>query len=135
MAQSSQLFQSLVGNTADAVYTIHSSEKHLKSPQTSKFFELPPELRNVIYAYVFTRPDVVAINSTVPYVREPAILAVNRQMRLEGLLMFYGENTFQIDGSVLITKFLRTAREEKIRALGNVQIFCKYLSISSMQGC
>jgi hypothetical protein len=96
------------------------------------FLDLPPELRNEIYSYMLVRKGVVEIKTVAPYVLEPALLAVNRQIRSEALTIFYGENTFQIAGSTLITKFLRTAGEEKIRALRDVKIYCMMPNSFSM---
>lgn len=93
----------------------------------SKFLDLPPELRNDIYSYVLVYPGFITIRPEAPHVSEPALLAVNHQIRSEAVTVFYGENTFRINGSALITRFLRTAGEEKIRALRDVQIFCKPL--------
>lgn len=89
----------------------------------SHFLALPPELRNEIYSYV-TPAKLVRIETTRPFVLEPKVLLINRQIYSEALTVFYGESTFQIEGSTQITKFLRFAGEEKLRALRNVQITC-----------
>jgi hypothetical protein len=49
---------------------------------------------------------------------------VNRQLRSEGLSVFYGCNVFQINGSTFVGKFLRTAEEEILRSLSIIEILC-----------
>lgn len=97
----------------------------------SPFLELPPELRNEIYRHVIVvghdedlheDEDYVEIAIHRPYVTEPALLAVNRQIRSETVSIFYGENIFRIKGSVIIVHFLRTADEDVVRSLRYVQI-------------
>lgn len=95
------------------------------------FLDLPPELRNEVYRQVLVvdyEEESLLDNGHIvigvhrPCVPEPALLAVNRQIRSETLSIFYGENVFRIAGSTMIMRFLRTADEEVIRALRYVQI-------------
>lgn len=58
----------------------------------------------------------------MPYVAEPALLAVNRQVRCETLGLFYSENSFFIEGSSMANKFLRSLDEERLQALRSLRI-------------
>jgi hypothetical protein len=90
-------------------------------------FDLPAELRNEIYTYVLAPANnIVTISHSRPHVEEPALLAVNRQLRSEGLSVFYGCNVFQINGSTFVGKFLRTAEDEILRSLSIIEILCAY---------
>lgn len=75
------------------------------STQTSHFFNLSAELRNIIYAEVLEHDDALWFTanrrSTVddgkpPLAEPPALLQVCRLMPSEALTMFYASNTFSI---------------------------------------
>ena len=89
--------------------------------QHSRLLSLPPELRNYIYSFALVNPtDPVRIHHSRPYVREPALLRVNQQVRQEAMSVFYREEVFVTEGSVTVGKFLRTADERAIRSLRRV---------------
>ena len=62
------------------------------------FLEIPPELRNTIYAMTLIFEEPIEIkthrNGQSPGGIEPALLAINRQIRVEALPVFYGMNIF-----------------------------------------
>ncbi|GIZ43925.1 hypothetical protein CKM354_000713400 [Cercospora kikuchii] len=70
--------------------------------QTSKFFELPPEIRNLIYELALpSKERNERLFITSPYVDnhmtlavQPAVTRVSRQTRSECLAMFYANNEF-----------------------------------------
>lgn len=72
------------------------------APQTSKFFELPPEIRNLIYELALpSKERNERLFITSPYVDnhmtlavQPAVTRVSRQTRSESLAMFYANNEF-----------------------------------------
>ncbi|KAK3714999.1 hypothetical protein LTR37_007489 [Vermiconidia calcicola] len=88
------------------------------------FLDLPAELRNEIYALVVVQDDQIELPLLPPYVRQPKLLGVNRQIRAEALSIYYGENVFQIQGSTSAAQFMRSVSEEGLRALRSLQIYC-----------
>lgn len=68
--------------------------------QTSSFFRLSPELRNIIYSETIEPGQVLFVAAGHPYKLESkpatisAIAQVCQQMRNEALPMFYGNNIF-----------------------------------------
>lgn len=70
------------------------------------FLNLPPELRNYIYELVLLRPNSITVASsmdneaaaqvTLKAVLQPALTRTCRQLRVDGLPVFYGGNTFEI---------------------------------------
>ena len=93
--------------------------------QDTTFLDLPAEMRNEIYGYAIPCQQLIAVNHTQPYLLEPNLLAVNRQVRSETLPFFYGENDFQIQGSSPAVKFLRSLSTQKTRSLRSLQIKCE----------
>lgn len=90
-------------------------------PTRCRLLDLPPELRNEIYSYILSS-EVIMLGNSTPHIPEPAILAVNRQVRSETLSLFYADNTFAISGSSPANKLLRNMSDEKLRALGSLRI-------------
>ncbi|KAK3691795.1 hypothetical protein LTR37_018394 [Vermiconidia calcicola] len=88
------------------------------------FLALPAELRNEIYALVVVQDYQIELPLLPPYVRQPKLLGVNRQIRAEALSIYYGENVFQIQGSTSAAQFMRSVPEEGLRALRSLQIYC-----------
>lgn len=52
------------------------------------FFDLPPEIRDMIYAY-FPHEAWISINQAPCKLQQPAIAFVNHQVRKEALAVFY----------------------------------------------
>lgn len=58
--------------------------------------KLSPELRNIIYAYAFTSPKRIELNTSGKDLKkQPGITRVCRQIRNESLLFFYNSNRFK----------------------------------------
>lgn len=55
---------------------------------------LPGELRNRIYRYVLLRNGPFTVTATG--IQEPPLLSVCKQIRQEGILIFYGENEIHV---------------------------------------
>lgn len=58
------------------------------------FYCLKDDQRTDIYEYVLIHGEGVKIPTEAPYIREPALLAVSKQVRKEALPIFYTESTF-----------------------------------------
>lgn len=84
--------------------------------------DLPPEIRNDIWTMLLVQPKAIAVSPTRPFVKEPALLAVNRQIRSETMSIWYAENSFLIDGSSPAVKFLRSRDDQQLRSLRSVHI-------------
>lgn len=83
---------------------------------------LPAELRNEIYSLALVQDTRIMVSTSLPYLKEPALLAVNRQMRSETLPVWYSENVFQINGSSPSVKFLRSLGSERLQLLKTLRI-------------
>lgn len=86
------------------------------------FLSLPAEIRNEIYSLALIEDAPVRVLTTRPYLLEPALLAIGKQVRSEALGLWYGENVFEIDGSSPAVKFLRATSDYKLRALRCLRI-------------
>ena len=64
----------------------------------------------------------VQVSHAEPYVREPGVLAVSRQIRSETLPIWYGENVFHINGSSPAVKFLRSRYDDQLRNLRTLHV-------------
>ena len=91
---------------------------------TTTFLDLPPEIRNEIYAHSLNEQDGIPVRETRLYVHEPPLSLVNRQIRSEVLDTFYADNIFEVSGSNPAVKFLRSTPEYKLRSLRTLRIFC-----------
>lgn len=74
-----------------------------KQARRTTFFDLPAELRNPIYELLVVEDGPIRIpyhanRTTVDRPSEPALLAVNRQIRIESRGVFYGVNIFRASG-------------------------------------
>ena len=101
----------------------------------SAFFNLPAELRNRIYEFVLLQEDDEAIEIGSTGVPEPSLLLTCKQIRKEGLPIYYEENTFDIfsrdfDSSVMLkwAERSRLVTTEEALASGN-----NHVRSSSMQ--
>lgn len=101
--------------------TAHPAEAPNPDSQNS-LLSLPPELRNEIYSLALVKDTPITVSTSLPYLKEPALLAVNQQMRSETLPIWYSENTFQINGSSPAVKLLRSLSAEKLRLLKALRI-------------
>ena len=84
--------------------------------QTQKvgFDDLSGELRNKIYEYVLVDQNSLPIDcrwytaDQSPYImQEPPLLTTSRRIRVEGLPIFYAENTFQSRDDLSLNHFLK----------------------------
>lgn len=65
----------------------------------SALFNLPPELRNKIWRHVLVSSEEIIIDSSKTkseclHLEQPTLLRTNRQVRAEGLAIYYSENQF-----------------------------------------
>lgn len=83
--------------------------------QPFPFFQLPPEIRNMIYGYMLTSPEPIIPHHTLPiplwyfevqdarkaagplYDPLPTVLCLSRQFAREASAVFWPTNTFQLD--------------------------------------
>lgn len=82
---------SLAASTAEAET---SGESATGQKSKISFLDLPAELRNHIYKDALVTSKAVDLLKDKPYIKEPALLQINRQIRSEGLPVFYGANRF-----------------------------------------
>lgn len=68
-------------------------EHSLPDQTATSFLDLPAELRNVIYRMVLPEEAEIDV-SALSRPKEPGLLAACRQIRDEGLDVYYGENQF-----------------------------------------
>ena len=101
--------------------------KNMESTNRCRLLRLPPELRNRIYSLAIIEQDPIKIPLTIiepsgPSVSEPALLAVNREVRAETLAIFWGANTF-ISGSMWMAyHFLNRLSSDKVSRLRNIRV-------------
>ncbi|KAI7162600.1 hypothetical protein KC349_g1903 [Hortaea werneckii] len=84
--------------------------------QDSRLLDLPPELRNSIYAYVLTIDDVIQIPESGKPTRPP-LLQVCQQITSDATLLYYSCNQFNISAGKRLKIFRRwiLSLEEKER--------------------
>ena len=68
---------------------------NMESQQHFRFLDLPAELRNSVYHFVFLNKRVVINNSVSPYT-PPAILVTYRQIYKEAIIAFYKAAIFYV---------------------------------------
>jgi hypothetical protein len=132
------------------------------SPTPSRFFTLPPELRNDIYRYVLVRDELIKVQfdsgkrgrrgRRCYFTMLPALATVSKQVRLETQLIFFEENQFEIAPELLkhrtlapLTVFdnmhhqlgltvstLRVGREVKKRCNGDLFLVMGYFTVSKI---
>jgi hypothetical protein len=107
---------------ADAVPKGAVQSAPSKPAEQCPFLELPAEIRNEIYTLALIQHGSVFVHPSIPWFLEPALLAVNRQVRFETLGLWYSDNTFAIDGSNPAVRFLRALSDQKLRALCTLRI-------------
>ena len=85
---------------------------------------LPAELRNRIYSYVFPPEHNLCIDiRRSPIVCEPALLTTCHQIRHEALPVFYGETEFACVRGSDLKYFLAWMPVKKLRMLRRVKLF------------
>lgn len=57
-----------------------------------------------------------------PFLNEPALLAVSRQVRSETMSIWYAEHDFLVDGSSPAVKFLRSRNHQQLRSIRSLCI-------------
>lgn len=90
--------------------------------QSTHIMDLPPEIRNDIWTLAIVQQQPIDVAPIRPFLKEPALLAVNRQVRSETMSVWYAEHAFQIMGSVPAVKFLRSRADQQLRSLRSVRI-------------
>ncbi|KAK3626699.1 hypothetical protein LTR56_019631 [Elasticomyces elasticus] len=112
----------------------------IKSPReigTCHFLALPWELRHHIYKFALTDPEAILIQypredanalrtPRSPWIHQPALCAVNRQIRHEALLIFYGQNAFHSWTVDMVAAWLRDLDVDHLRVLRCVHFFTNY---------
>lgn len=117
------------------------SEPDLRFP----FMDLLPELRMIVYAHALNREcvfvplelcprrriEIIHQSALLPKAptsvrtKQPALVKVNRQVRREALPIYYAENIFDIDNTVVragcLYPFFRYPSPESAEALRNIQ--------------
>ena len=68
----------------------------MEVPGRINFFDLPAELRDMIYAY-FPYQAFIPITQAPSKLQQPATAYVSRRMRREALAVFYARNRFTLD--------------------------------------
>lgn len=68
------------------------------------------------------QPGAIRVPQPSSKIKEPVLLAVSQQIRLETISTFYAENIFEIDGSSPAVKFLRSLSPLKLKSLRTLQI-------------
>ena len=86
-------------------------DEQARSRRRLSFFDLSPELRNLIYQHTLLEYDSVEISSSFVI---PGLLSVNRQIRSEALEVFYIGNSFRVlapscDGTLMLKWILHTS--------------------------
>lgn len=95
-----------------------------------ELLDLPTELRDYIYALVVQQHEPIRLpyhTSVAPFTTisrppEPALLAVNRQIRMEAMSVFYGDNVFRCSRPDTARSFLRELNECQIKRLRKLEI-------------
>jgi len=100
-----------------------------KQQSTSPLLKLPAELRDAIYTLALVDDEPIYISLPEPArplsLREPALLAVNRQIRNETLPIYYGTNIFEPRSSVTTENFLRLLGSGRIALLKSLRAFAR----------
>jgi hypothetical protein len=118
--------------------------------KTCLFLKLPPELRNRIYELVLVEEKPIQISTwaqsqkpcrpswcdlmhtldgqLIAHLREPSVLEVCKQIRTEGLPIFYGQNVFFGDtpDSHRWVEWLAQLGPKKRAMVKNMQLTCPY---------
>lgn len=90
--------------------------------QSKTIFDLPAELRTDIWDMVIVQEPLIKVSPIRPFVKEPALLAVNRQIRSEAMSIWYADNDFEVMGSSPAIKFLRSRNDEQVRSMRSLCI-------------
>ena len=92
--------------------------------QNSRLLDLPPELRNTIYAYVLATDDVIQIPASGKPTR-PSLLKVCQQITKDTNLLYYSCNKFNISAGKRLKIFRRwilSLGEKERKCLGPVTV-------------
>jgi hypothetical protein len=86
------------------------------------FFDLPPELRNWTYELVLIKEDVIEVSGSQPS-RAPALVQVNRQIRTQGLQLYYSTNILKYENMSIyyLVRWVRSIGAEARAALREVR--------------
>lgn len=95
-----------------------------KPPITTGFLDLPLEIKEEIYLYVVIQlvPVILRVYDEVRLGIEPALAAVNRQMRAESLVVFYCYNTFHMKSFNDAVICLANLEPELVKELRHVRV-------------
>jgi hypothetical protein len=86
------------------------------APKRASLLGLPAELRNNIYE------QVVITKCCLDGIKEPALLAVSRQIRAEAFSIFYGGSTFTLPHDVL-KWVLPDLSEQQLSAINQLELY------------
>lgn len=87
-----------------------------------RLLELPPELRNHIYDYVFSEPVVVqATPDKCPYTRPPGLSLANKQLCRETIKLFGSRSTFEAPLFTRLQRWLAAMPADRRASLGAVR--------------
>ena len=95
------------------------SKHDLQNPAgQSDFLGLPGEVRNKISRYAITTDQWINLND-----RKPALLSVNRQMRSETERLYFTENKFELDQSIMLSRCAIAATLQRFQPLNVLNVF------------
>ena len=91
------------------------------SQSTPHLLGLPPEIKNIIYRFVFLQREQIGINSQQALPVEPSLLAVNKQIMEEASGIYCKENKFRFfvhdHDSSLMQKWFKSSSNRKYSSL------------------
>ncbi|KAK5136599.1 hypothetical protein LTR08_002613 [Meristemomyces frigidus] len=87
--------------------------------------KIPAEIRNTIWALVAVKDSPIVVSFYKPYIYEPepALLAVNRQVRSESRSIYYGDNTFEGMDWDSTQRFLEFVDDNRLKLLRRLDGF------------
>jgi len=99
-------------------------DKAVSAPVShSLLLGLPPEFRTHIYSHVLVQEHPVNVRYSIRTIlRQPTLLATNRQIRSEALCIFYAENTFHVGKDSDLGMWLPCLDDERLEAINTVQL-------------
>ncbi|KAK4494833.1 hypothetical protein PRZ48_014189 [Zasmidium cellare] len=128
------------------VHTTESDNTTSNDPDTTKdkptsgktFLDLPPELRNDIYALALP-PQTLAFPTPTPAnkhgrAKAPSLLLASKQIHAEALAMFYSKTTFHFPDSNIMLRFLRKIGAKKRKLVKEVIVDTKETSPTPLAG-
>lgn len=87
----------------------------------ASFFGIPRELRNLIYEHTFNQPVLIKQGVNLAS-RNASLLSTNKQVRSEGLKLYYRLSTFKVANDNACIAFLRPIPPEHRSWITNIHI-------------